>query len=296
MKRLPWLLSFTGLALALSTMSCTTLGTHVKGGFACHAPQGTCAPMSNIDAQAIAGLGTANGQVLPISTDSIDGRARFITTGNEGIPVRTGERVMRVVFPAHTDGHGVFHDEAVAHVVSEPSGWTLRPAHAPTIGSLDAAIAASAPSTRAEAGTTALLSAPGVATSTVPLNLREAAAGLTAPASPLPDPPLERVAVDMPGAPGDGPSAQAIAAARAGHRIGDAMPSRVSARARPQHATGLLHRKVVARPASATVPGAATAELNRAALRELSPVRSREFASATQSQQSKTASSTELPQ
>ena len=272
MKRVPYLLGATGLALALGTVSCTTLGTHVKGGFACKAPVGTCAPMSHIDAQAIAGLGALGAQAMPIANDGMDGQARFITTGAEGVPVRTGERVMRVVFPAHTDGRGVFHDEAVAHVVSGQSGWTLRRVDAPTAGSLDAAIAAASPSA---SGTASATTSPGPVTSAVPLNLREAAAGLSAPADPLPDAPHEQVAVDMPAGSDDLPSPQALAAAHAGHRIRDAVPEHASS-AQSSAKAGLQwaalhahHHKPSGHAVAATVPGAATAALNRAVLRKL---------------------------
>ena len=274
MKRMPYLLAATGLTLALATVSCTTIGTHVKGGFACKAPQGTCAPMSTIDAQAIAGLGGSGGQTVPVSSPSADTDARFINTGDEGVPVRTGEHVLRVVFPAHTDGGGVYHEEAVAHVVSEHSGWVLRPAEVPASGSLDAAIQASAPSSNPGTPTPVATTAnAGPTIRGVPLNLREAAAGLAAPADPMPDP-QEQVAVDMGGPDSGMPTPAALAAARAGHHIGDAATTTRVTRSRVQHvAARRRHHRVAPQLAHARPADNPTTALNRTALGRLSAAR-----------------------
>jgi conjugal transfer pilus assembly protein TraV len=264
MNRLPYLLGATSLSLALFTVSCTTLVTHVKGGFACKAPVGTCAPMSNIDAEALAALGAGDGGGRPISGSGRGRDPNLILASADGVPVRTGERTMKVVFPAHSDANGVYHEEAVAHVVAEWSRWTLRPLQAPASDSLDAAIAKDAPNSQMQAMPVA--SALGDPTSSAPQNLREAAAGLAAPADPAPDPAGEQVAVDIPASDAGAPSAAALTAARAGHRIGQ--PSVMQAAT--SHAAPQDHHH--ARPpskASPTVPGAATAALNRDSLQRL---------------------------
>ncbi|WP_454887620.1 hypothetical protein [Sphingomonas oryzagri] len=231
------------LGALLASSGCATFGGHVKGSFACKAPQGTCEPMSSIDARAIGSLGHGGGGgAMPESTSTIDGDTRLINAGyGNAEPARSGDRVMRVVFPAHTDGNGIWHEESVAHFVSEPAGWVPRPASedAPVAGSLDAAIASQAPSARpvapapvAHPAGDAAYAAPGAATSTAPLTLREAAAGLEAPRDTLGDvEPSPVLAMDVtPGSAAtvdaDAPTMAAIAAARAGHRIGQPMPAR----------------------------------------------------------------------
>ncbi len=233
-------------ALLLASSGCTTLGTNIKGNFACKAPTGTCAPMSNIDAEAIASLGGASPEGSPVSTGTLDGEARAMNIGyGAGEPVRTGERTMRVVFPAHTDGNGIYHDQSVAHFVAERSGWSPTPAPAvspamspamsvtpaPAVGapgSLDAAIASSAPSATARTmpmpiEPDAAYARPNAATSTAPLTLSEAASGLEAPATMMANSDTADGTGTMPVAAGSegAPSMSAIAAARAGHRIGE---------------------------------------------------------------------------
>jgi len=267
MKRLPYLLGATGLALALFTVSCTTIGTHVKGGFACKAPQGTCAPMSMIDAQAIAGLGAGGGQVMPVGGGAQDGPAGMVMTAamyGEGEPARTGDRTIKVVFPAHSDANGVFHEEAVAHVVAEWSRWTLRPSPPPVPGSLEAAIQKDAPSAQSPVAPVATIG--GDPTSGVPLNLREAAAGLHAPADPAPAPPQDPSVVDGTDTQAGAPSADALAAARAGHRIGEPIAQKMPTAHRP---AGKARRPAQISIGGPGVPGAATAALNRDQLRRI---------------------------
>lgn len=230
------------LAVLLASSGCATFGGHVKGSFVCKAPQGTCEPMSSIDARAIGSLGHGGGGgATPVSTSTIDGDTHLINAGyGNAEPGRSGDRVMRVVFPAHTDGNGIWHEESVAHFVSEPAGWVARPASAdaPVAGSLDAAIAAQAPSLRPAPSVATSASAPasayalpGAATSAAPLTLREAAAGLEAPRDMLGDvEPSPVLAMDVTSgsaaaADANAPTMAAIAAARAGHRIGQPMPA-----------------------------------------------------------------------
>ncbi len=115
-----------GLALALPLMlgGCLT-GTNVHGDFACRAPGGTCAPMTSIDAQAIASMGTASpGQSIDAmpTVSSPGGIYRPRDLGSN--PARTADRAFKIVFPAHIDGSGIYHDEASAHVVVERGEWT----------------------------------------------------------------------------------------------------------------------------------------------------------------------------
>lgn len=116
-------------ALALTLLAgCTTLGGNVSGDFACRAPQGDCAPASVIDARAIASL--AGDADRPAAAPRHPGNVR----AEPGDLARTSERKLRIVFPAHVDAAGIFHEEAVAWAIAEPADWAAR-ARAPEAAS-----------------------------------------------------------------------------------------------------------------------------------------------------------------
>lgn len=185
------------LGLLAATSGCTTLGGNISGDFACRAPSGSCAPMSAIDDRAVETLAESNSGGLGTAIE----QPHLIGSIRAGAaPVRTGERTMTIIFPAYVDAAGVLHDEARAHAVVERPGWTFAPAE-------------SSPSS------------PEFSRSSAPSSLREAIAGFSPPAieglefppaqAPhLPDP----SASALPPSPAQ-PSAEAISAARAGHRI-----------------------------------------------------------------------------
>ncbi len=122
MTRIPLVM----LLLSVSLSGCFR-GSSVKGDFACKTPGGTCAPMTIIDGEALAGMssggigairtpGTLPPPTAPVRTGSIAGL-------DDTAPARSAERVLRVVFPAHIDSDGVYREEAAAHAVVEPSAW-----------------------------------------------------------------------------------------------------------------------------------------------------------------------------
>ncbi len=186
------------LGLLAATSGCTTLGGNVSGDFACRAPSGSCAPMSAIDDRAVATLAASDDSSLSTAIE----QPHLIGSPRSGAtPARTGERTLTIIFPAYVDAAGVLHDEARAHAVVERPGWTFAPA------------AESSPSS------------PEFSRSSAPSSLREAIAGSSPPAieglefppaqAPhLPDP----SASALPPSPAQ-PSAEALSAARAGHRI-----------------------------------------------------------------------------
>ena len=104
---------------------CMTLGGHVRGDFACRAPGGTCAPTSLIDGRATSDLGSPAGAnpTLPVRRGTV--------RAEPGDIARTSERKLRIVFPAHIDGSGIFHEEAVAWTIAEPADWAARARTAP---------------------------------------------------------------------------------------------------------------------------------------------------------------------
>lgn len=184
------------IAGASALGGCTTLGGTVKGDFTCRAPAGTCAPMTRIDAAAI-------GQVAEEGAGAAAVPERQpVRTGRGGsVAIRTGERMLSILLPAHVDEDGVLHDAATVHAVVEQPGWTFTAATDPTSNS-------------------------EISRSPAPSSLREAIAGASAPViGGLETPPAQAPqpfssaalprAVD-PGA----PTAASLAAARAGHRIG----------------------------------------------------------------------------
>ncbi|MGI4880956.1 MAG: hypothetical protein ACRYG4_26135, partial [Janthinobacterium lividum] len=197
---------------------CMTSGTNMHGDFACRAPNGTCAPMSSIDAKAVAGMGASAQPVGGIADPAMPREGRVVTAASDGSPPgRTSDRVLRVVFPAHIDASGIYHDESIAHAVIEHGGWTdgltggarrtaeatqtavaqpVGPDASPTskLASLDEVIASKAASTRRNEGqalagsftpTSALVPTPGVPgaaimRSATAIDLREAAAAASA--------------------------------------------------------------------------------------------------------------------
>ena len=118
MTRIPFpaLASCLASCLALGLGGCTHLGTNIAGSFSCRAPAGDCQPVSVIDARAVRELTKADGASLP----EIRQRVGALAAGH----VRTGERTLRVVLPAHVDASGTLHDEAVAWAVIEAPRWS----------------------------------------------------------------------------------------------------------------------------------------------------------------------------
>jgi conjugal transfer pilus assembly protein TraV len=187
-----------GLAslLALAT-GCTTIGGSMRGDFACRAPKGNCAPMSAIDARAIAHMADTDDRpadlgVVPVAP------VGAMSSVNASVALRTGERTLTILLPAHVDGDGVLHDAATVHAVVEAPRWTVA----------------------------ARTNLPDLARSFAPSSLRAGLAEAIAPAtegpgsSPARVPhPLNGVDAASPLPPGFMPSPSALAAARKGHRI-----------------------------------------------------------------------------
>jgi conjugal transfer pilus assembly protein TraV len=118
------LIAGMGVAAVASLAGCTTMfGGNVKGSFSCQAPGGTCAPTSKIDDAALAmisgetSLSPAGPYISPPSTNS----RSTITASAE--PLRSGEKVLRIVFPAHIDGAGRFREATAIHAVVERGDW-----------------------------------------------------------------------------------------------------------------------------------------------------------------------------
>ena len=114
------------LLLSVSLSGCFR-GSNIRGDFACKAPGGSCAPMSTIDGEAIAGIASAGMGTIrtPGSLPPPSAPLRSVAPAgpDDTAPARTTERVLRVVFPAHIDRDGIYREEAAAHAVVEPTQW-----------------------------------------------------------------------------------------------------------------------------------------------------------------------------
>ena len=112
------------LAATASLGACTSLGGNIQGNFSCRAPGGICAPTSTIDDAALALIG-GDESVMPAgpySAPSTETPRLIRTAANE--PVRSGEKVLRIVFPSHIDRAGRFRETTAIHAVVERAVWT----------------------------------------------------------------------------------------------------------------------------------------------------------------------------
>lgn len=113
----PKALRAAGMVLAcLMLAGCAGWGSNVRGAFRCTAPDGTCAPTAEIDAEAVRALQT---RVAP----DVPGRPELVRTVGAVTLERSPERVLRIVFYPHIDAQGALHEEAVVHAVVDGHGW-----------------------------------------------------------------------------------------------------------------------------------------------------------------------------
>lgn len=112
------------LAATASLGACTSLGGNIQGNFSCRAPDGICAPTSTIDDAALALIGGDESVIPagPYSAPSTETPRLIRTAANE--PVRSGEKVLRIVFPSHIDRAGRFRETTAIHAVVERAVWT----------------------------------------------------------------------------------------------------------------------------------------------------------------------------
>ncbi len=113
----PKALRAAGMVLAcLMLAGCAGWGSNVRGAFRCTAPDGTCAPTAEIDAEAVRALQTRGAPDVP-------GRPELGRTVGAANLERAPERVLRIVFYPHIDAQGALHEEAVVHAVVDGHGW-----------------------------------------------------------------------------------------------------------------------------------------------------------------------------
>lgn len=127
-KSSPFLTVLPVLALGLLG-GCSMLNGNVKGNFSCRAPDGTCAPTSRIDDAAVALLvGEAPMEARPAESRCASGRCGSLGSTVVARPVsaplrRSGEKVLRIMFPAYIDDLGRLHEASAMHTVVDSGDW-----------------------------------------------------------------------------------------------------------------------------------------------------------------------------
>lgn len=129
-----------GLLMSLSILSsCTTFGTNIKGSFACSAPgSGTCAPATVIDDKALAEISgdSAYRPTGPYQAPARDAGPQRIALGAHGDMGMSPQKVLRIVFPAHVDGAGRYHETSVVQAVVDNGAWlAATDGHGPALAS-----------------------------------------------------------------------------------------------------------------------------------------------------------------
>lgn len=117
-----FVLAVAGMAMT----SCTTFGTNISGKFGCGAPAGgSCAPATVIDDKALAEI-TGDTSFRPAvqyqqgPVRSAPESVAIAATGSVGVGP---QKVLRIVFPAHTDGAGRYHETSVVQAVVDRGQW-----------------------------------------------------------------------------------------------------------------------------------------------------------------------------
>lgn len=137
--------SLAALGLAATQLAaCTSLfGGNIKGSFACSAPNGTCAPSTVIDDQALSVIQNARpmtpaGPYMRSPAAMRPTSAAYVPTGTGRItPAQGGmahreRRVLRVVFPSFVDGGGNLHEPRIVHAVVDDGAWMQLSGSEPT--------------------------------------------------------------------------------------------------------------------------------------------------------------------
>ena len=130
--RRPSARAVVGLCGAIAALAgCTTLGTNINGSFACGAVgQETCAPATVIDDRALAEI-TGDASYVPAGPSRAAPDARPVVVAANapqrvaiaGGAVPAGQKVLRIVFPAHVDGGGRYHETSVVRAVVDNGSW-----------------------------------------------------------------------------------------------------------------------------------------------------------------------------
>jgi conjugal transfer pilus assembly protein TraV len=134
-------LAIAGLLTMTSVAGCSMFHSNIKGGFACNAPDGSCAPTTIIDDVALRSIkqaekpdgAPAGDLTLPsAATAAMQAEAAnvILTTDRRGRPDRfvppIGRRALRVAYPAHLDDAGRMVPKTIAYALVDLPEWAER--------------------------------------------------------------------------------------------------------------------------------------------------------------------------
>lgn len=107
---------------------CTTLGTNINGKFNCGpAGEGSCSPATVIDDRALAEI-TGDASYVPAGPYRAPVREMqtgtvVLAAGPQTVVVPGQQKVLRIVFPAHVDRAGRYHETSVVNAVVDNGAW-----------------------------------------------------------------------------------------------------------------------------------------------------------------------------
>lgn len=115
-----------GVVLVLA--GCTTLGTNINGRFNCGpAGEGSCSPATVIDDRALAEI-TGDAGYVPAGPYRAPVREMHpgtvaLAAAPQTVVVPGQQKVLRIVFPAHVDRAGRYHETSVVKAVVDNGQW-----------------------------------------------------------------------------------------------------------------------------------------------------------------------------
>lgn len=146
-----WPIAATATAL-LALGGCATFGGNVRGSFSCNAPDGICAPTSQIDDRALAMItGEAPAAATPAGPYSAPAVAPGVMRTAATPLDRSQDKVLRIVFPAYVDDRGRLHEASAIRAVVETGQWRQAVAAASPVAGPLAAVPVPAGASLAEA-------------------------------------------------------------------------------------------------------------------------------------------------
>jgi conjugal transfer pilus assembly protein TraV len=134
----------SGLALLVltSVAGCSMFHSNIKGGFACSAPDGSCAPTTIIDDGALRAIkqsekpdGSGAGDVAlpsgastpsPVQPATVILAADRLGKDGRGAAAGPNGHALRVVYPAHRDGSGRMVPKTIAYALVDLPEWAER--------------------------------------------------------------------------------------------------------------------------------------------------------------------------
>lgn len=115
-----------GVVLVLA--GCTTFGTNINGRFNCGpAGEGSCSPATVIDDRALAEI-TGDASYVPAGPYRAPVREMHpgtvaLAAAPQTVVVPGQQKVLRIVFPAHVDRAGRYHETSVVKAVVDNGQW-----------------------------------------------------------------------------------------------------------------------------------------------------------------------------